>query len=197
MVFIAAKGHSLSLLFTSERIQSTVAFALRHPDNPGRQKFVLKSTMNSSLYSGTDYEKKALNEFCERWLKDTFWPFKEFELSLKIPGTFLIFAETSVGSAEDFTGLALGRVMGGVSELFFIYTRPDLRGNGLGRQLLLDFEAHSRASLQAQSVMLEVRPSNDSAIRLYEKSAYKKVGQRKRYYKDGEDALIFEKVLGS
>lgn len=146
--------------------------------------------MNSLLYSGTPEEKKVLNEFCEKWLESDFWPFKEFELSLKIPGTFLLYKEGSLG----LEGLALGRVMGGVSELFFITTRPDLRGRGLAKGLLMDFEAHSLSVWSAENFLLEVRPTNVPAIRLYESLGYQKVGTRKRYYKDGEDAHIFEKT---
>ncbi len=149
--------------------------------------------MNSLLYSGTPEEKKALNAFCDDWLADSFWPFKEFELSLKIPGTFLVYAL----DAESMAGLALGRVNGGVSELFFIVSRPDLRGKGLAKGLLIDFEACSVSRYDAVSVLLEVRPTNVYAVRLYESSGYREVGRRKRYYKDGEDALIYEKILES
>lgn len=147
--------------------------------------------MNSFLYSGTDKEKKALSGFCELWLAESFWPFKEFELSLKIPGSFLLYAE----AGEGWTGLSLGRVSGGISELFFIYVRPDCRGQGLAKEQLTDFEAHSRGRWLAESVMLEVRPTNVLAIRLYESAGYSKIGTRKRYYTDGEDALIYTKSL--
>lgn len=147
--------------------------------------------MNSFLYNGTPEEKKALNEFCDKWLADSFWPFKEFELSLKIPGTFLLYSTTP----EGWAGLSLGRVMGETAELFFIITRPDLRGRGLAKRQLTDFESHSKERWQAKTVMLEVRPTNVSAIRLYESLFYTKIGTRKRYYKDGEDALIYEKAV--
>jgi ribosomal protein S18 acetylase RimI-like enzyme len=156
-----------------------------------------KSVMNSFLYSESEDEKIALKAFCEQWLKETFWPFKEFELSLKIPGTFLIYAKTLSGLDEGYTGLALGRAGGDGAELFFIFMRPDLRGRGQAQRLLTDFEAHARFTMKARSVMLEVRPSNDAAVRLYEKVGYQRAGRRKRYYRDGEDALIFEKVFES
>ena len=37
---------------------------------------------------------------------------------------------------------------------------------------------------------LEVRMSNQSATRLYEKCGFTSVGKRERYYADGEDALL-------
>ncbi len=40
-------------------------------------------------------------------------------------------------------------------------------------------------------ITLEVRPSNDTAIRLYEKFGFKVIGRRRGYYTDnGEDAIV-------
>ena len=49
-----------------------------------------------------------------------------------------------------------------------------------------------------ESVELEVRPLNVTAINLYKKFGFKKVGVKKGYYKsDGSDALIMKKDLRS
>jgi ribosomal-protein-alanine N-acetyltransferase len=46
-------------------------------------------------------------------------------------------------------------------------------------------------SLGARWITLEVRPSNEHAIRLYEAFGFKAIGRRRGYYTDnGEDALI-------
>ena len=42
---------------------------------------------------------------------------------------------------------------------------------------------------------LEVRVSNDVARRLYEQVGYRLAGRRRRYYQDGEDALIMTTPL--
>ena len=68
------------------------------------------------------------------------------------------------------------------------------RGKGFGGALLSAM--HEKAKEQgAERVMLEVRASNASAIALYQKFGYVKISVRKRYYADGEDADIMEKVL--
>ncbi|RYZ50577.1 MAG: GNAT family N-acetyltransferase [Proteobacteria bacterium] len=149
--------------------------------------------MLSRLYSGSDSEQKSLSHFCQKYLQDSFWPYEEFNLSLKIPQTFLIFREEE---GEAWQGFALARVIGGVAELFYIYVRSEMRGKGLALLLLKDMESHSLEKFNAESVMLEVRPSNLSAIRLYENSGYERIHVRKRYYQDGEDALIYNKALG-
>ncbi len=66
---------------------------------------------------------------------------------------------------------------------------------GFGRalvNLLLDVAHRHRA----QAVLLEVRPSNVAAIRLYRSLGFSEVGVRRQYYRGGagrEDALILEK----
>ena len=43
---------------------------------------------------------------------------------------------------------------------------------------------------------LEVRESNVAAINLYEKEKFKKQGEKKHYYDDGEDAYIMIRSIG-
>lgn len=44
-----------------------------------------------------------------------------------------------------------------------------------------------------ESVLLEVRESNISAIRLYEKTGFARIGKRKKYYKEPvEDAILMQ-----
>jgi ribosomal-protein-alanine N-acetyltransferase len=72
-----------------------------------------------------------------------------------------------------------------------------MRGKGLGRQML----RHAMALLQreqAETVFLEVRPSNRAAIALYESEGFVEIGIRKDYYRsagDREDALILARDL--
>jgi len=49
-------------------------------------------------------------------------------------------------------------------------------------------------------VLLEVRPSNATAVQFYERHGYLRIGRRKDYYPAGkgkrEDALVMQKTLG-
>ena len=47
----------------------------------------------------------------------------------------------------------------------------------------------------AKKIFLEVRRSNLPAINLYIKAGFNKISERKKYYRDGEDALIFIKEI--
>lgn len=44
-----------------------------------------------------------------------------------------------------------------------------------------------------KKIFLEVRQSNEGAINLYKKKGFNQISIRKKYYEDGENALIFVK----
>lgn len=73
-----------------------------------------------------------------------------------------------------------------------IAIHPDYRRER-GAYLLLE---HMFAYIKKEnlfSAALEVRPSNEPAIRLYQKFGFQEIGRRVGYYQDNhEDALIFE-----
>jgi ribosomal protein S18 acetylase RimI-like enzyme len=67
---------------------------------------------------------------------------------------------------------------------------PEYRGRGIGATLLEACEAQ----IPVNKIRLCVRPSNDVAIRLYERFGYTKVGEWTKYYQDDESALVMEKL---
>lgn len=75
-----------------------------------------------------------------------------------------------------------------------IATHPAWRRRGVGDALVGHLEAQAR-DLNAILITLEVRASNAEAQRVYARRGFAEVGQRKRYYRDGEDALIMTKEL--
>lgn len=68
---------------------------------------------------------------------------------------------------------------------------PRYQGHGIGTALLRACEER----MSFPRVRLTVRISNDKAISLYEKEGYRTVDIWKRYYNDGEDGLVMEKIL--
>lgn len=66
---------------------------------------------------------------------------------------------------------------------------PPYQGQGLGRLLLWDL-LHKAHQQGLERATLEVRESNQPALKLYERFKFQTVGRRRRYYPDGEDALI-------
>jgi [ribosomal protein S18]-alanine N-acetyltransferase len=75
--------------------------------------------------------------------------------------------------------------------LLNLAVHPDHRRRGIARTLLTQALAQGRTH-NVSVVWLEVRPSNDAALALYQSFGFKEVGLRPRYYNDnGEDALIY------
>jgi ribosomal-protein-alanine N-acetyltransferase len=71
-------------------------------------------------------------------------------------------------------------------------------GTGLGRHLLEILCARAR-SMGAESVLLEVRPSNERALAVYERFGFAEIGRRKGYYPahEGkrEDAIVMRHAV--
>ena len=68
--------------------------------------------------------------------------------------------------------------------------QPEFRKQGIGEDLLKSALADA-AEKGARVATLEVRESNDPAIRLYEKLGFEVAGSRPRYYRDNdEDAIL-------
>jgi ribosomal-protein-alanine N-acetyltransferase len=82
-----------------------------------------------------------------------------------------------------------------VWHLMNVAVEPDRQRQGIASALLERlFEEADRPSEQ---YTLEVRTSNESAIRLYERFGFRAAGRRRAYYHDNrEDALIMWRTVG-
>jgi ribosomal-protein-alanine N-acetyltransferase len=70
---------------------------------------------------------------------------------------------------------------------------PSRQNRGIGQALLGKMLDNAKQK-KVETVFLEVRPSNHSAISLYNKMGFNQVGNRKNYYpahRGREDAIIF------
>ena len=118
------------------------------------------------------------------------WSKKSLALDLENPLSFYTLVEDREGNI-----LAYGAYMKLVDEghILNIAVGKDYRGQGYGSLLLQAMiqEARERGIL---SMTLEVRPSNQVALALYEKYGFEIKGRRKNYYLDNhEDAYILWK----
>ena len=67
----------------------------------------------------------------------------------------------------------------------------DIERQRAGMATALLAELYARVDDERARFTLEVRRSNDTAIRLYEREGFRAAGMRRRYYQDnGEDALV-------
>lgn len=71
---------------------------------------------------------------------------------------------------------------------------PNLQNKGLGKYIF----TYMLKKLQEENVRqinLEVRKSNESAIHLYKLFGFEQIAIRKKYYADGEDAIIMVRTM--
>ncbi len=71
-----------------------------------------------------------------------------------------------------------------------VAVHPDHRRRGIARKLI-----HLVEEEMAQPrVRLTVRESNQVAINLYQQDGYFQINRWEKYYKDGEDGIVMEKI---
>lgn len=78
--------------------------------------------------------------------------------------------------------------------LLLVAVKEEQRGKGIASKLIEKLEELAKEK-DIEKIWLEVRESNFKAIGLYQKNNYKNIYTRKKYYFDGENALIFEKEI--
>ncbi|HLO77524.1 MAG TPA: GNAT family N-acetyltransferase [Magnetospirillum sp.] len=90
-------------------------------------------------------------------------------------------------------GFVIWRAAGGEAEILTIAVLPPWRRAGLGRALL-NHALDAVALVGAECMFLEAAADNISALALYEKSGFLRVGLRKAYYGD-KDAVVMRRDL--
>jgi len=96
--------------------------------------------------------------------------------------------------ASRLLGWSSTSVVAETADLLRVAVEPSVRGRGLGR-LLVDDVLHRAAEAGAERVLLEVAEPNTSARALYAATGFQEIHRRRRYYADGADALVLERVL--
>ena len=127
----------------------------------------------------------------ERRAFATAWSLAMFVLELSKPSSVCLAAL----SERRVAGYLVCSRYAGVWHLMNIAVDPASRRRGIARALL---EALLARAGREVPYTLEVRPSNTSAIALYEQFGFRSAGVRPRYYQDtGEDALIMWRSIES
>ena len=116
------------------------------------------------------------------------WDGTAMAVLLATPGCFAAIAD--IGGEPG--GLALARVAADEAELLLIGVPPRMRRRRIARSLLAEL-ADEAVARGARSLFLEVSVSNEPALALYRGAGFAVVGQRRRYYPDGSDALVLNR----
>lgn len=118
-------------------------------------------------------------------LRET-WSADAIAMQLALPGVFGFVAEEG--------GMLIARTAADQAEVLTVAVLPLLRRQGIGHALLHAAMAEARRR-GAVTMMLEVGVNNLAARGLYELAGFVRVGQRRRYYADGTDALVLQARL--
>jgi ribosomal-protein-alanine N-acetyltransferase len=98
---------------------------------------------------------------------------------------------------QGVAGYAILSVAAGEAHILNLCVDPQFRQLGYGERLLDDVLERARHA-EVKEVFLEVRPSNQSAIGLYQKKGFHKIANRPAYYQSvegREDAAVLSLKL--
>ncbi|MDQ7090213.1 MAG: ribosomal protein S18-alanine N-acetyltransferase [Methylococcales bacterium] len=99
---------------------------------------------------------------------------------------------------QEIIGYAILSTGAGEAHIINISVDPLVQGQGIGQKMMQHLIAIARK--KAETMFLEVRPSNLGAIKLYNSLGFNEVGRRKNYYpaeSGREDAVILALELVS
>ncbi|WP_163327832.1 ribosomal protein S18-alanine N-acetyltransferase [Desulfurobacterium thermolithotrophum] len=135
------------------------------------------------------YDLNAILKIEEESFPDS-WKRKLLEKELSLPFSVFLVAELR----GKIVGYLIAWIIGEICELNKIAVASRLRGRRIGEKLLKELinECQER---KVKEIFLEVRESNFSAIKLYERVGFKRVSIRERYY-GCENAVVYKLNLG-
>lgn len=100
----------------------------------------------------------------------------------------------AAAEGEKVCGYGFLVAAGEEADIANIAVAEDFRRRGIARAILTELEKAARER-GVKKLFLEVRVSNAPAMLLYLRSGFVGRYVRPRYYGDGEDALVMERVL--
>lgn len=116
---------------------------------------------------------------------DNFWNFNIFSSELQNKNSTYFIAKEN----EEIVGFAGVWNDGFDRHITNIVTKKNKRHHGIASKLLEKLINYSKEN-NSNSLTLEVNENNIPAIKLYEKYNFKKLGIRKHYYSQNENAII-------
>jgi ribosomal-protein-alanine N-acetyltransferase len=119
-------------------------------------------------------------------------PWSEKSLGILTGDGAVGFVALEDGQVTAYVGMMLVLDEGQITN---VATHPDYRRKGYAEAVLDRLIAYSQAA-GVSEIFLEVRRSNNAAIKLYEKMGFETVGMRKGFYRaPTEDAILMKKTL--
>lgn len=115
----------------------------------------------------------------ESFISELFIPYSKFYVAIK---------------DSTLVGYTIIRYMHGTGHILNLATHPDFRHKGIGKKML-QYLIDTSKETKIESLFLEVRDSNIIAQKLYLSFGFKIYAVKKKYYINGENALLMSKIL--
>jgi [ribosomal protein S18]-alanine N-acetyltransferase len=158
-----------------------------------RQQLVLELMREADISTVQEIEREI---FATPWPRNAYYR----ELASRSSAHYVILRqEGNVEKPANFKGSELDPSIIGYGGMWRMYdeahvttigVRRDLQHRGYGRALFGGL-VQAAYDMGAKWVTLEVRTTNENAMRMYEAFGFKVIGRRKGYYTDnGEDAIV-------
>ncbi len=124
------------------------------------------------------------------------WEHQSIRAELANPASRAFILSRQAETARPIVGAYIfNRILMDEVHIMKVAVAPEQRRRGLATRLTVQALSEARRE-GCHRAILEVRVSNSAAIRLYTQLGFKKIGERKRYYRPGgEDALVMSKNL--
>lgn len=140
--------------------------------------------MNLQIKPMTLYDLESIKNILETEFDD-FWSYNVLKSELQNPNSKYLVAFLN----SEIVGF--GGIWIGVDDIHLtnIVTKKTMRHKGIASKLLESLISISKTK-NKDSLTLEVNENNIYAIKLYSKYNFKKIGLRKNYYFQNENAII-------
>ena len=121
---------------------------------------------------------------------DDFWNYNILKEELKCASSYFLVAKNTNNEIVGFAGF---KIIIDEADIMNIVVKKNFRKNGIGSVLLENLISLSK-SLNLKSITLEVNENNVSAINLYNKFDFVKLGVRKNYYGNSNAIIMSKKI---
>lgn len=148
-----------------------------------REQLAIEPMRESDIPTVQEIERRI---FSSPWPRNAYYR----ELSSRSSAYYVVLRRWTGPDPGHMVGYAGMWRMYDEAHVTTIGVRRDVQGSGYGRIIFAGL-VQAAYEMGAKWITLEVRASNDTAMRLYEGFGFKVIGRRKGYYTDnGEDALV-------
>ena len=144
-----------------------------------------------NLLPATWRDLKAVHQLEKACFQRDAWPLLDILGALTVPQIVRIKAQDG-DQLVGFIAADLRRSQA-TAWIATLAVLPDYQKRGIGSRLLGACEEE----IQQPLIRLCVRQNNLPAIQLYQKYGYRQVETWKKYYRGGDNALVFEKIISS